>query len=160
MPCHATAPRGARWFHRVFGSLLCCIHQLTAPLQTGWTTSEGSVDSCGHKLRNQFPQNQLPLPWNSQHSKQTMLCCTTVYTHAPSLLHQSCSLGLILNKSRLAALPQETPEHLEEPVLEKQGDHMQQTPIPILPRRTQTLLAAKPERELHQQWNLTGNSQN
>lgn len=45
---------------------------------------------------------------------------------------------LILNKSRLAALPQERPDLLEEPVLGQQEDYMQQSLIPTLPRRIQS----------------------
>lgn len=146
-PWCATAPRGTRLFQTFW--LLTLLHPPAYRFLANWMDNLRRVSGL---LRTRALK---PVP-----PEQTMLCCTTIYTQAPSLLHQSCSLWLILNKSWLAALAQERPDLLEEPVAGKQGDCIQQSRNPILPRRTLPLLAAKAERELYQQWNLRGNTQN
>lgn len=72
-PCYARSLHPEEWdYLPACGSLLCSIHQLTTALQTGWTISWVS-GLLSHKLWNHFPQKQLPLPWNFQHSKHTII---------------------------------------------------------------------------------------
>lgn len=156
MPLH---PEEQEYF-RVFGSLLWCIRQLTTPLQTGWTASEGSVDSCGHKLWNQFPQKQLLLSQNFQHSKQTMFCRTTLYRQPPSYGTRAVPSGWSSTQADLLHFPRRDQTFRKILSWGNKGIYTQQLQILILPRRTQPLFTAKPERELHQQSNLTGNTQN
>lgn len=110
------------------------ISQFVAPYFTPSTSSPlpcqlhgqpwfaGSVASCQHELWNNFPQKQLPCLEIFSIQNKPSFCCTSHYTPTFSLLHQSCSLWLILNKSHHTAHPQERPVFLEDPVLGKHRD--------------------------------------
>lgn len=97
------------------------------------------------------PRSNCPCPGIFSTHSSPSFCCTSHYALTSSLLHQSYSLWLILNQSQHTAFPQERPVLLEDPILGKNKEYTQQSPIPTVPRRTLLLLAAKPQGELHQQ---------
>lgn len=152
MPCQFTAPRGTRLFHSLW--LLTLLHPPAHHYLANWMDSLGQL--CQWPLVNRSsetnsPRSNCPCPGIFSTQSSPSFCCTSHYALTSSLLHHSYSLWLILNKSQHTAFPQERPVLLEDPILVKNRDYTQQSPIPIVPRRTLLLLAAKPQGELHQQ---------
>lgn len=85
--------------------------------------SAGSVASSHTSSETISPRSSCPCPEIFSIQNTPSFCCTSHYTLTFSLLHQSCSLWLILSKSQHTALPQERSVLLEDPVLEKHRDY-------------------------------------
>lgn len=151
-PCHAKSlyPEGQDYFSlRLFTLLHPPAHHYLANWMDnlGWLSQWPLVNMSSEIIS---PRNNCPCPEIFSIQNKPSFCCTSYYAPTFSLLHQS-TLWLILNKSQHTALPQERPVLLEDSVLGKHKDYMQQSPIPIVPRRTLLLWAATPQWELHQQ---------
>lgn len=151
MPCQVTASRGTRLFHSLW--LLTLLHPPAHHYLANWMDSLGWLGQW--PLVNMIsetisPRSNCPCPEIFSIQNRPSFCCTSHYTSTSSLRHQSCSLWLILNKSQHTALSWERLDLLEE-LSWGNRDYTQQSPIPLVPRRTQLLLAAKPQGELRQQ---------